>query len=236
MKQCKFLLLIINFVCIPVSLMVANTPADEFYKKYGKSSPEQLKQIAYHEIGHYIVAHYQKPRRLVSKITIEPCLGKAGTKELDSLGSVHFFESYQNAKMFESASAFYERNLMMYLGGPCAERYFKTGEYFDENQGYEALLFQSGWQDDMKNAEKNIAKIASIRCKNEMRRNKLGMSKIDPEKFNLEIRKIRNEFYEKTMTVIIAHQEEFPILAEELLSKKTLSDREALVLLRKAKQ
>lgn len=195
-------------------------------EKKGKLLGEQEKRVvAYHEVGHALLAALQKHTEPVQRITIVP----------RTMGSLGYVWQVPEEEKYMETKAELEANVITTLAGRAAEELkfesVTTGAANDIEQATKtvrAMITMYGMSDKF-----GLMQLESIQGKYLDRNAVLSCSDKTAAKVDEEIKNILKQSYEKAKSILAEHMQALDAIAEFLIEKESISGREFMEILGK---
>mgnify|MGYP003370738580 FL=1 len=184
---------------------------------------KEKKIVAYHEIGHALVAALQKNTEPIQKITIIP-------RTMGSLGYV--MQSPEEERFLNTKEELEERLVVLLAGRASEEIFFGTVTTGAANDIEKATEIAKKMITEFGMSEK-LGLVSFVRRENRYLGGQTLLSCADETSAEIdrEIVKVISEAYEKAKILIKSHMAEMERLSEFLIEKETITGKEFMALL-----
>ncbi|OMJ15199.1 Mitochondrial respiratory chain complexes assembly protein YTA12 [Smittium culicis] len=188
-------------------------------KKSRVLSPEEKKTVAYHEAGHAVVGWYMEHADPLLKVSIIP-------RGIGALG----YAQYLPKDQYLYSTAQLDDRMCMTLGGRASEELFfgviTTGAS-DDLQKVTRMAYARIVQYGM---NKRVGKVNFSDPQNERQMHR-PYSEATAEMIDLEVRKMIDESYQRTLNLLTEKREMVELVAQRLLKKEVLQREDMVDLL-----
>ena len=188
----------------------------------------EKKIVAFHEIGHAMIAAVQKHSEPVQKITIIP----------RTMGALGYVMQVPEKEKYLNSKEELENEIVTLLGGRASEEIFfhsvTTGAANDIEKATKiarAMITQYGMSDKF-----GLVGFASSDNQYLSGKYSLNCGDLTAAKIDEEVVSILNNAYEEAKKIIIEHKEEIVKLADYLIEKETITGKEFMDILKQANQ